>query len=73
MFIRGDISFFARIIWLYPLRSIIFRITKFIEMQKGYSVSIQDEDRVIYAGFSKETAKGYIENFEKYINVFWNN
>ena len=41
---------------------------KLIEMQKGYSVSIQDEDRVIYAGFSKETAKGYIENFEKYIN-----
>ncbi len=41
---------------------------KLIEMHKGYSVSIQDEDTVIYAGFSKETAKGYIENFEKYIN-----
>jgi len=41
---------------------------KLIEMQKGYSVSIQDEDTVIYVGFSKETAKGYIDNFEKYIN-----
>lgn len=41
---------------------------KLIEMQKGYSVSIQDEDTVIYAGFSKETAKDYIANFEKYIN-----
>ena len=41
---------------------------KLIEMHKGYSVSIQDEDTVIYAGFSKETAKGYIENFEKYLD-----
>ena len=41
---------------------------KLIEMQKGYSVSIQDEDKVLYAGFSKETAKSYIESFEKYIN-----
>ena len=41
---------------------------KLIEMQKGYSVSIQDEDTVIYAGFSKETARDYIDNFEKYLN-----
>lgn len=41
---------------------------KLIEMQKGYSVSVVDEDTVIYSGFSKETAMGYIENFEKYIN-----
>jgi len=41
---------------------------KLIEMHKGYSVSVQDEDTVIYAGFSKETAKGYIENFEKYLD-----
>ena len=40
---------------------------KLIEMQKGYSVSVQDEDEVIYAGFSKETAKSFIENFEKYL------
>lgn len=41
---------------------------KLVEMQKGYSVLIQDEDTVLYAGFSKETAKSYIENFEKYID-----
>ncbi len=41
---------------------------KLIEMQKGYSVSIQDEDTVIYSGFSKETARSYIDSFEKYIN-----
>ena len=40
---------------------------KLIEMQKGYTVSIQDEDRVLYAGFSKETARSYIDNFEKYL------
>ena len=40
---------------------------KLIEMQKGYSVSVQDDDTVIYAGFSIETAKTYIDNFEKYL------
>jgi len=40
---------------------------KLIEMQKGYSVSIIDEDRVLYSGFSVETAKSYIESFETYI------
>ena len=28
----------------------------------------EDPDEVIYAGFSKETAKSFIENFEKYLN-----
>ena len=36
--------------------------------QKGYVVTSDDEDRLIYAGFSKETAKAYIDQFEKYIN-----
>lgn len=40
---------------------------KLIELQKGYSVSVQDEDQVIYAGFSKETARDFIDNFEKYL------
>lgn len=40
---------------------------KLIEMQKGYSVSVQDEDEIIYAGFSKETARAYIDSFEKYL------
>ena len=41
---------------------------KLIELQKGYSVSVQDEDQVIYSGFSKETARSFIDNFEKYLN-----
>lgn len=58
----------ARLALIAILMNNIKARNKLIEMQKGYSVSIQDEDRVIYAGFSKETAKDYIENFEKYIN-----
>ena len=41
---------------------------KLIEMQKGYSITIKGDDKVVYSGFSKETAKEYIENFEKYLN-----
>lgn len=58
----------ARLALIAILMNNIQARNKLIEMHKGYSVSIQDEDTVIYAGFSKETAKGYIENFEKYIN-----
>jgi type I restriction enzyme R subunit len=57
----------ARLALIAILMNNIQARNKLIEMHKGYSVSIQDEDRVIYAGFSKETAKSYIENFEKYI------
>ena len=42
---------------------------KIIEMQRGYIVSTEeDPDELLYAGFSKETAKTFIEEFEKYIN-----
>ncbi len=58
----------ARLALIAILMNNIKARNKLIEMHKGYSVSIQDEDTVIYAGFSKETAKDYIENFEKYIN-----
>jgi type I restriction enzyme R subunit len=40
---------------------------KLIEMQKGYYAETEGEDKVLYAGFSKETAHSYIENFEKYL------
>ena len=40
---------------------------KLLEMQRGYMVESDDEDHVLYAGFSKESAKNYIENFEKYL------
>ena len=42
---------------------------KLLEMQRGYIVSTEeDPDELIYAGFSKETAKTFIGNFEKYLN-----
>ena len=37
-------------------------------MQKGYIIKTEeDPDELIYAGFSKETAKSFIENFELYL------
>lgn len=40
---------------------------KLLELQKGYVIMTDDEDTVLYSGFSKESARTYIENFEKYI------
>ena len=42
---------------------------KLLEMQRGYIVTTEDDpDELIYAGFSKETAKSFIETFEKYLH-----
>ena len=53
------------------IRALVFSIParrKLLEMQRGYIVTTEDDpDELIYAGFSKETAKSFIENFEKYI------
>lgn len=41
---------------------------KLLEMQRGYVVTTNEgRDEIIYAGFSKETAKTFIANFEKYL------
>lgn len=41
---------------------------KLLEMQRGYVVKTEaDPDELIYAGFSKETAKAFIDNFEYYL------
>lgn len=41
---------------------------KLLEMQRGYILKAEeDPDELIYSGFSKETAKTFIENFEQYI------
>lgn len=41
---------------------------KLLEMQRGYIARIEkDPDELIYAGFSKETARTFIDNFEKYL------
>ena len=42
---------------------------KLLEMQKGYyAFAPEKNDEIIYKGFSKETARSFIENFEKYLN-----
>ena len=42
---------------------------KLLEMQRGYVLTTdEDPDALIYAGFSKETARTFIENFEKYLH-----
>lgn len=53
---------------IYRLISNIPARKKLLEMQRGYYAITNDEDEVIYAGFSKESAKAYIDNFEKYLN-----
>ena len=53
---------------IYRLISNIPARKKLLEMQRGYYAIASDKDKVIYAGFSKESAKTYIENFEKYLN-----
>lgn len=41
---------------------------KLLELLRGYyAVTPKKEDEVLYKGFSKETAKGFIENFENYL------
>lgn len=57
-----------RMALIYKLISNIPARKKLLEMQRGYVVTTEDDpDELIYAGFSKETAKSFIENFEKYL------
>lgn len=57
-----------RMALIYSLISNIAARKKLLEMQRGYIVNTEeDPDEVIYSGFSKETAKSFIENFEKYL------
>ena len=57
----------ARMALIYCLIGNLQARNKLLEMQKGYVIESDDEDQVLYAGFSKESAKTYIENFEKYL------
>lgn len=57
-----------RLALIYDLITNIDARKKLLEMQRGYVVRTEDDpDELIYAGFSKETAKSFIENFEKYL------
>jgi len=53
---------------IYCLISNISARNKLLEMHKGYFAVSQDNDEVLYADFSKETAKKFIEAFEDYLN-----
>lgn len=58
-----------RMALIYSLISNIAARKKLLEMQRGYIVNTEeDPDEIIYSGFSKETAKSFIENFEKYLD-----
>lgn len=41
---------------------------KLLEMHREYFAVAPDKDKIIYKGFSKETARTFIESFEKYLN-----
>lgn len=54
---------------IYDLISSIPARNKLLELQRGYYVLTEDDpDELLYAGFSKETARSFIDNFEKYLN-----
>ena len=57
----------ARMALIYCLIGNVQARNKLLEMQRGYYVETESEDKILYAGFSKESAKSYIENFEKYL------
>lgn len=58
----------VRMALIYCLIGNLQARNKLLEMQRGYMVESGDDDKVLYAGFSKESAKTYIENFEKYLD-----
>ena len=58
-----------RMALIYRLISNIQARNKLLEMQRGYIASTEeDPDELLYAGFSKETARSFIDNFEKYLD-----
>lgn len=59
----------SRMALIYELIINIPARNKLLEMQRGYIVDTdEDPDELLYAGFSKETARSFIDNFEKYLN-----
>lgn len=58
----------ARMALIHQLISNINARKHLLELQKGYIITSDDKDTLISAGFSKESAKTYIENFEKFLN-----
>ena len=55
---------------IFDLISNIPARRKLLEMKRGYILTTDyDPDELLYAGFSKETAKSFIENFEAYLDA----
>lgn len=59
----------TRMALIYCLIGNLQARNKLLEMQRGYMVESGDKDQILYAGFSKESAKSYIENFENYLDT----
>lgn len=53
---------------IYCLISNIEARKKLLEMHRGYFAVASDKDEIIYKGFSKESARTFIESFERYLN-----
>lgn len=53
---------------IYCLMSNVEARKKLLEMHRGYYAFAPDQDKTIYTGFSKESARSFIESFEKYLN-----
>lgn len=53
---------------IYCLISNIEARKKLLEMHRGYFAVAPDKDEIIYKGFSKESARTFIDSFEKYLN-----
>lgn len=69
LFIEVSDSNAERKALIHRLISNIEARKKLLEMQKGYyAITPNKPDEVIYSGFSKETARSFVESFEKYIN-----
>ena len=41
---------------------------KLLEMQRGYGVTVETGDDIIFSGFDTEKVKSYLERFEAYVN-----
>lgn len=52
---------------IYCLISNIAARNKLLEMHRGYYAVAPDDDEVLYADFSKESARKYIDSFEAYL------
>lgn len=53
---------------IYCLISNVDARKKLLEMHRGYYAVAPEEDEVVYSDFSQETARKFIDSFEKYIN-----